>query len=83
VHCGPAGALPDLLAAAEAICHDDGFGPRASDCWQQHTLADRLRDRELVALKSEWSGHTTAARIGALQLSSHVAQQRLLIVHFH
>ena len=75
VLCGPASALPDLLAAAEAICHDDGFGRRASDRRQQHTFTDRLRYRELVALKSEWSGHATAARIRTLQIGSHAPQQ--------
>jgi hypothetical protein len=75
--------LPDLLAAAEAICHDYGFRRRASHRRQQHALADRLRYSELVALESEWPGHSTAARIRALQLRSHAAQQRFLIVHFH
>src|ERR1700675_3589491 len=83
VLCGPASALPDLLAAAEAICHDDGFGRRASDRWQQHTFTDRLRYRELVALKSEWPGHSATARIRTLQFHSHAAQQRFLIVHLH
>ena len=74
VLCGPASALPYLLAAAEAICHDYGLGRRPSDRWQQHALTDRLRDRELVALKSEWSSHSATARIGTLQLHSHVPQ---------
>jgi hypothetical protein len=74
VDCGPASALPDLFAAAEAICHDYGFRRRASDRRQQHALADRLRYCELVALESEWPGHSTAARIRALQLHSHAAQ---------
>src|SRR5229473_3672974 len=68
VDCGPASALPDLLAATEPICHDDGFGRRPSHRRQQHPLAYRLRDRELIALESEWPGHSAAARIGTVQL---------------
>ena len=58
VLCGPASALPDLLAAAEAICHDDGFGRRASDRWQQHTFTDRLRYRGPASPQQPASGHS-------------------------
>ena len=46
-------------------------------------LADRLRDRVFVGVEAERSGHAAAAGIERLQLRAHLAQQRLLVGHFH
>jgi hypothetical protein len=81
---GPAaGALSDLLAATEAIGHDDSLRVGASHGWQQHALTYRLRYCEFILLKSKRSGHSTAARIRTLQFRARSAQQGLLIAHFH
>jgi hypothetical protein len=74
VHCGSAGALPNLLAAAEAIRHDYCFRRGASHSGQQDALSYRLRDGVLVSFKPKGSGHSTAARIRTLYFGFHAAQ---------
>jgi hypothetical protein len=47
------GGLRDLLAAAEAVCHDDRVFRGGAHRWQQATFADRLRDRVMTPLEPE------------------------------
>src|SRR5258708_27669327 len=52
--------LGDLLAAAEAVADDDGFG-FAADSGKEDAFGQCLRDLVLVLLEGEGAGHDAAA----------------------
>jgi hypothetical protein len=83
VHRCPAGALPDLFTATEAVRNDQCFRRGPANRRQQDALAHCLRDLKLVTFKAEGSGHSATAGIWALQYRARAAQQRFLIADFH
>src|SRR2546422_9960256 len=77
----PSCRLHDLLTTTEAIRDDQGIRRRSPYGGQQHSLAYRFRDRELVCEEGELACHSTAAPIDRLQLGTPLAKQLPFVAH--
>ena len=75
--------LGDLLAAAEAVGDEDGFGRSGADGGQENALADGLRDSEFFAFEAEGACHAAAAGVQKRDGCAGAAEDRDFVGHLH
>lgn len=76
VESAPIRELRNLLAATEAVSHDDGHLIGGFNRWKQPVVGDDLRDLELIGLKAEGTGHAAAAGLDGLNRGAGLAEER-------
>jgi diadenosine tetraphosphatase ApaH/serine/threonine PP2A family protein phosphatase len=78
-----AGALGDLLAAAESVGDDEPVGWGLADRGQKFEFADSGGDFVFVVVESEGAGHAAASRGGRLEIDANAAQEGFFGGHLH
>jgi hypothetical protein len=83
VDCAAGGILRDLLAAAEAVGDEDGFGRGGADGGEENPFAERLGDDEFFALEAERAGHAAATGVEEFDFGAGAAEDRDFVGHLH
>ncbi len=78
-----AGALGDLLAAAESVGDDEPVGGGLADGGEKFEFADGFGDLIFVVLEAEGSGHAATSGGGRPEVDADAVQERLFRGHLH
>ncbi len=75
--------LVDLCAAAETVCHDQGFVSHVTKRGEQDTLGAVPADGQMPGLAAEVSGQSAAAGVQPVGADAHVLQQGQVVLVPH
>jgi hypothetical protein len=77
------GVLRDLLAAAEAVCDEDGVRACGTHGREKGTLGECLRDVELIAFEAKGAGHAAATGVKQLNVRACGSEELDFVGHLH